>query len=71
MFLASIFKLKVKWCLADSLKVADFGLARTIEDPDEKQPEGKVAVRWTAPEASLQKVRFKTHIGLESWYFTF
>lgn len=38
-----------------SAKVADFGLARTIDDPDEKQPEGKVAVRWTAPEASLQK----------------
>jgi len=48
--------------LVVALKVADFGLARTIEDPDEKQPEGKVAVRWTAPEASLEKVRFKKYV---------
>lgn len=36
-------------------KVADFGLARTVDEADERQSEGKIAVRWTAPEAYLRK----------------
>ena len=38
-----------------NVKVADFGLSRSVEDEYVAQAEAKFPVKWTAPEACLTK----------------